>query len=266
MLETGRLIVADASPVTLPLAPVRALHVHDATEVGLCVGGNGLWFVEGNAYALSAGDAVIVPAGRAHYSRSLDADGCRCLFLYFDEETLLDGSGIAPRELLRDREADPPAVLRRRDHAEACELLTRMVEAVWKRPDEPRIAAHWYALFLLHLPDGSARPALTRSDVTPAMERILVDFTEDLTLADLAAACAISPGWLLKRFREEYGTTPLRYLHALRTDLAAQLLLGSDRSVTEIARLVGYATPSELYRHFSARFRVSPQQYRALRV
>ena len=271
-IELGsRLIYTDSYDTYLPAGEVRELHYHDLCEVGICREGRGLWFIGGRAYALSPGDAVVVKAGVPHYSRSVGSikkDGslligdCRCEFIYFDEFRLFKESGIKPIEF--GLVNDCPPVFYRRENKLARELLLHMVDAVRQGGEYcERRAAHWYALFLLNLPlSETDEPIAERdSELSPALDRMAFDFAENLTLDMLAAECAMSPSWFQKRFKAEYGTTPMRYLNWLRVDIAAQLLL-SGVSVTEAGILAGFSSPSELYRHFRERYGIPPSEYK----
>lgn len=266
----SRLVYTDSYDTYLPTGAPNALHYHNLCEVGICREGRGLWFIGGRAYALSPGDAVVVKAGVPHYSRSVgnvkqsdraDFGDCRCEFIYFDEKRLFEESGIKPIEF--GIGSDCPPVFYRRENKLARELLLHMVDAVRQGGEFcERRAAHWYALFLLNLPLAEAETIAERdSELAPALDRMAFDFAENLTLDMLAAECAMSPSWFQKRFKAEYGVTPMRYLNWLRVDIAAQLLL-SGVSVTEAGILAGFSSPSELYRHFRERYGIAPSEYR----
>ena len=266
----SRLVYTDSYDTYLPAGAPNALHYHNLCEVGVCREGRGLWFIGGRAYALSPGDAVVVKAGVPHYSRSVgnvkqskqaDVGDCRCEFIYFDEYWLFEESGIKPIEF--GIGSDCPPVFYRRENKLARELLLHMVDAVRQGGEFcERRAAHWYALFLLNLPLAEAETIAERdSELAPALDRMAFDFAENLTLDMLAAECAMSPSWFSKRFKGEYGVTPMRYLNWLRVDIAAQLLL-SGVSVTEAGILAGFSSPSELYRHFRERYGIAPSEYR----
>ena len=125
-------------------------------------------------------------------------------------------------------------------------------------------SALWYALFLKWLPDDMELPE-TRDDteLSPAMRRIMLSYSEPLTMADLAAECGFCPSWFAKRFRQEYGTSPMGFLNDFRTKVAEQLLRG-DLSVTEVAEMSGFGSLSDLYRHFQKKHGVSPTEFRRM--
>ena len=102
---------------------------------------------------------------------------------------------------------------------------------------------------------GAASTAGTRAW---ALERL----GEPLTLADLAAHARMSLRTFARRFHDEVGLSPGRWLIQQRVAHARHLLEASDLSVDQIAGRVGFATGASLRQHLHAAIGVSPQAYR----
>lgn len=102
---------------------------------------------------------------------------------------------------------------------------------------------------------GAAGTAATRSW---ALEHL----DEPLALADLAAHARMSLRTFVRRFNEEVGLSPGRWLIQQRVARARHLLESSDLSVDQIAGRVGFATGTSLRQHLNAAIGVSPQAYR----
>jgi AraC-like DNA-binding protein len=64
-------------------------------------------------------------------------------------------------------------------------------------------------------------------------------------------------------FKMLFGTTVFGYLFDCRMKLAGRYLSDTDKTIQEIAGLVGYEHPSHFSTAFKRKFCVSPQQYRA---
>ena len=73
---------------------------------------------------------------------------------------------------------------------------------------------------------------------------------EPLDVAAIARHAAVSPRTFARRFREETGTTPLRWLLAQRVLEARRLLEETDLPVEEVAWRCGFGTPASLRDHF----------------
>jgi AraC-like DNA-binding protein len=67
----------------------------------------------------------------------------------------------------------------------------------------------------------------------------------------------------LQRLLEKEGQTYATLLNQVRRELALRYLATSARSVTSVAALIGYATPSSFARWFSSEFGMSPAAWRA---
>ncbi|MFF0160907.1 GlxA family transcriptional regulator [Streptomyces sp. NPDC005263] len=102
---------------------------------------------------------------------------------------------------------------------------------------------------------GAVGTAATRAW---ALERL----DEPLTLADLAAHSRMSLRTFARRFNDEVGLSPGRWLIQQRVTRARQLLEASDLSVDQIAGQVGFATGASLRQHLRAAIGVAPQTYR----
>lgn len=84
-----------------------------------------------------------------------------------------------------------------------------------------------------------------------------------LTVAGLAAALAVSPDYLAKRFRAETGLTPSRYIMEARLKIAEGLLLSTRLPVQAVARKSGFSDLSYFGKCFKRRTGRSPLAYRS---
>lgn len=83
-----------------------------------------------------------------------------------------------------------------------------------------------------------------------------------LTALRAAAEVGVSRAALARRFVELVGQSPMRYLRGWRMAIAADLLRGSDRTVTEVARQVGYRSPFTFSAAYKRHFGTSPSDHR----
>ncbi|HCA87178.1 MAG TPA: AraC family transcriptional regulator [Streptomyces sp.] len=84
-----------------------------------------------------------------------------------------------------------------------------------------------------------------------------------LTLRELAARESMSVRTFSRRFREEAGTTPARWLTQRRIERARQLLEETDLPVDRVAVDAGFGTGASLRQHLQASLGVSPSAYRS---
>ncbi|MFB7513358.1 GlxA family transcriptional regulator [Streptomyces sp. NPDC056144] len=90
----------------------------------------------------------------------------------------------------------------------------------------------------------------------------LENLQEPLTLAELAGHARMSLRTFARRFNEEVGTSPGRWLIQQRVVRARHLLETTDLAVDDIAGQVGFATGTSLREHLHAAIGVSPMAYR----
>ncbi|HEV7708807.1 MAG TPA: helix-turn-helix domain-containing protein [Asanoa sp.] len=103
--------------------------------------------------------------------------------------------------------------------------------------------------------DGAASTAATRSW---SLERL----GEPLTLITLAEHARMSVRTFTRRFREETGVSPARWLLQQRTDHARRLLETTGLGVDQVARQAGFGTAAALRQQLHAAIGVSPTTYR----
>jgi AraC-like DNA-binding protein len=94
------------------------------------------------------------------------------------------------------------------------------------------------------------------------VHHIAENYMDNITIADLSAACHLSASHFRRVFKQILGHSPLDYVHMVRIDRACVLLYNHDHSVTEIAHQVGYVSQSSFLRQFHRIRGTSPNQWR----
>ncbi|MDI6101105.1 helix-turn-helix domain-containing protein [Actinoplanes sp. NEAU-A12] len=85
---------------------------------------------------------------------------------------------------------------------------------------------------------------------------------EPIGVADLARHAGVSTRTFGRRFVEDTGYTPMRWILRARIDLARSLLEASALSVEQIAARVGVGTGANLRLHFQRVLGTTPSEYR----
>lgn len=101
----------------------------------------------------------------------------------------------------------------------------------------------------------------TLADVIEWMQRHL---DQQVSVGELASLAAMSPRTFARRFVQETGTTPQRWLIGQRILLAEQLLEESAETVDRIAERAGFGNATALRHHFRAWRATTPHAYRRL--
>jgi len=119
-----------------------------------------------------------------------------------------------------------------------------------------------------HRPGGQAQfieravPASDVGSLEATRAYALQHLDKPLAVAQLAQHACTSERTFNRRFRQETGTTPLRWLHAQRVDHARRLLETSDLPVETVARRCGFGSAAILRQHFRRATSTTPTAYR----
>jgi transcriptional regulator GlxA family with amidase domain len=105
-------------------------------------------------------------------------------------------------------------------------------------------------------------PAEESGSLEPTRRWALERLTEPLDVAAMALHAGVSPRTFARRFREETGTTPLRWLLAQRVLEARRLLEASDLPIEDVAWRAGFGSAASLREHFRRATATTPTAYR----
>ncbi|MGW6917081.1 GlxA family transcriptional regulator [Kitasatospora sp. NPDC054939] len=164
--------------------------------------------------------------------------------LFVDDGELLTSAGAASG-------LDVCLHLVRRDHGSAVanQVARLCVVPPWRDGGQAQYIEH-------PVPEGSG------PGTAAARAWALEHLREPLSLADLAARARMSRRTFARRFQDEVGMSPGRWLIQQRVLRARQLLESSDLPVDEVAGQVGFATGASLRQHLHAAIGVTPLAYR----
>lgn len=177
---------------------------------------------------------------RSWYPRvALDPD-----VLFVDDGDVLTSAGAASG-------VDVCLHLVRRDHgtAVANHVARACVVPPWRDGGQAQYIEH-------PVPPASAH------STSATRQWALENLHEPLTLTELAGHARMSLRTFARRFGEEVGTSPGRWLIQQRLIRARHLLETTDLAVDDIAGQVGFATGTSLREHLHSAIGVSPLAYR----
>ena len=142
-------------------------------------------------------------------------------------------------------------------------------EAVGSKPGREVVLQHLLEVLLIEALRSAAElgdlPGLVRglSDerLAVAIRSMHAMPGRSWTVAELAREAALSRSGFHERFQTAVGMAPMEYLTAWRLAVAKDLLRRRERSVSEIARQVGYRSASAFSVAFTRDVGVSPARY-----
>lgn len=228
-----------ATPPATVLAALRRAHARGARIASICTG----------AYLLAAAGLLDGRRATTHWAHAdelaarypaVDVDPS---VLFVDDRDVLTAAGVAAG-------LDLCLHLVRRDHGAAAAgyVARRIVMPPHREGGQAQYVT-------------PADPAAD-SPLAPTLSWLRASIGDDVQLADIARHAAMSTRTLVRRFRQECGTTPLQWVIGQRVDVARELLETTDLPVEEVARRTGFRTSASLRQHFARRLGTSPLRYR----
>lgn len=229
-----------AAPPAPVLAALDAAAARGARLVSICTGA----FVLAAAGLLDGRRATTHWSYAARLAREYPAVTVEPRALYIDEGRVLTSAGVAA----------------------GIDLCLHIIRA-----DLGAAAANQCARAMVAAPHRSGgqaqyidRPALPARDGGLGGVRawVLSHLDEPLTVDQLARHASLSRRTLIRRFHEETGLPPMRWLLDARIDRARELLESCDVPMETVARQCGLGTTANLRTLFKRHLGVPPSAYR----
>ena len=102
--------------------------------------------------------------------------------------------------------------------------------------------------------------------VSKMTDYIKANYTEDISVGDIAKSANISRRECFRKFSESMGITPFDYLDSVRIKAATVLLTESDKTITEICYETGFSSGSYFSTKFKKAIGCSPAEYRKISI
>lgn len=176
----------------------------------------------------------------------------------------LDGSGVQELSeiLLPDGHLNSVELSRMETEPLFAAVLEQLPKGSVASQIEVSLALHSLLAKMAVRKLSGAEEQTDRAIVERAAAYIRANYAEPLTLAQMMEGVPVSRGWFLRLFRRYMGTTPYNYLTNTRITRAKELLVVTERSVSEIAQSVGFEDANNFSTRFSSAVGQSPTQYR----
>lgn len=100
-------------------------------------------------------------------------------------------------------------------------------------------------------------------DFKDLVDWVLQNLNEDLSLDLMADKMNMSLRNFCRKFKEQVGEPPAKFVETLRLDQARQILINSKLSIQQVAEITGYRQVDVFRRAFERKFLISPKLYRA---
>jgi AraC-like DNA-binding protein len=251
-------------------------HFHPEYEIQLITSTTGKYFVGDYIGNFAPGNLVMTGTNLPHNWVSNVPQGEhvdeRCLILQFDAELVVNAIKVFP-ELKRVEsllDASRWGVLFRPETGAAAEPIMRemlgaqgmrrvtlfvaLLDLLVQSAEQVKLASAAYSA-------DPARYAETR--INHVLSYIGKNLSQELRETELAELAGQSASAFSRYFRRHTGVPFVQYVNRLRINLACQLLMSGELSITDICYQVGFNNLSNFNRQFLALKDMSPSRWRA---
>ena len=287
-LSTRKIIMSQeglSEDFTDSSAPVRiarvehqekiGFHEHDFYEFVLINSGFSMHICEGVTTILTGGDLFLMRPGESH--SYINTHNVKLYNILFFEGFL--GEDLERIKRLPGMDAvfgsaKAPFGKLHLSLMEKQELITLLENEIWETINrvpgwELRVKSLMID-FLVTYSRISSNKKKTGNDssanftqVSRALQYIENNYTDDISVKDMAKAAGISPDYMSKQFKSIVGIGPAEYCRNFRMAKAMEMLRVTENSVADIASQLGFDEVSVFSRQFKQIVGVSPTAFRA---
>ena len=232
--------------------PFTPLHFHSASEMIFVRRGKMLASVKGEEYVISAGEGCFVDRFCVHSFSELEKD--TEIYVFFGNSELFD-------PIFSDVGGVPPVSFSFDDYS----LLDMTVNAYDSaESEEIRLLTFKGAVSLLIARiagENRVEPTPERgasTDICAVLRYIGEHFSEDITLNSIASKFGYSPQYFSRLFHRYMKVNLTEYVNIARVNFAKRLM-GSDKSVAQIAFESGFNSMPSFYRAYKKVFGELPR-------
>ena len=251
------------------------LHWHGEFEINFIISGRAEFICGDKRFISSEGDIIIIPPNMLHAVYPHESFRQRYDTVVFSPEMLgVSENDRCAVECLKPIVSGCAAINTRitREHVYYGELKTtaeNIFSCAKGNASRLDMLMKSELLRFFWLLEESGDISLTdkntasRSEmIRPAIEYMNDNFSEAVTVEQLAEITNMSKSYFMRRFKETAGVGAIEYLSQLRIKKACEILLGTDKTVAETAFECGFRNLSNFNRQFRRLAGCAPKEYR----
>ena len=252
----------------------RHLHYHSSFEIGLCLEGSGLFFVDHHTYTFNAGDLSFIFPNQPHIAQSPDEVPSQWYFITADLTQLYKEDFDLIYKIIGHTATLPPLIPQTLDSTIG--VLYNMIIEELKSKDYgyQKVVSdllHYLLIKIMRSLTSTDHPTVRNlpafsirefTAISPALNYMTSNYGETLSVDALAELCHLSVSHFRTLFKKATHQSPLQYLSQVRMKMAASLLMSTSLTVLTISQTVGYTTLSSFNRTFKDHHNQTPTDYR----
>jgi AraC-like DNA-binding protein len=253
------------------------LHVHDFHELVFVYSGKATHLTAKGDYDIQSGDFINIKLGQAHGYKNI-----RNLVLMnilvkssFFEKDCFGIYSLPAYEALFSREPETaagtlPITHFRLDYGVFGRVKTLIDAARMEMREHSEgyramvtsFMRELIVLLLRSYREKENSPPGFAANFTSLVSYVKTNYRSRLNMNVLTQVSGMSESHVLRSFKQHLGCSPFRYINQLRLSAAADSLIQTDKSITEIALDLGFNDSNYFTRFFRKHLGLSPREYR----
>ena len=239
------------------------LHTHPFTELFYVVDGKGEFNIQGQRFPVKANDFVIINPQVEHTELSSPDEPL--------EYIVLGINGLSFSNLTPVSEGGHPFSFfnLRDEQKDILRYLNAMVQEATSQQMSYELVCHNLLEILLikilrhqHFDLEVGKQSKATKDISFIKHYLETYYHESIQLEDLASMTHLSRFYISHSFKKEIGMSPMEYLIDIRIKESKILLRTTNYSISQVADIVGFTTPTYFSKQFRKSTGVSPTDYR----
>ena len=239
------------------------LHTHPFTELFYVVDGKGEFNIQGQHFPVKPNDFVIINPQVEHTELSSPDEPLEYIVLgirglsFSNLTPVSEGGHPFSFFNLRDEQKD---ILR---------YLNAMVQEATSQQMSYELVCHNLLEILLikilrhqHFDLEVGKQSKATKDISFIKHYLETYYHESIQLEDLASMTHLSRFYISHSFKKEIGMSPMEYLIDIRIKESKILLRTTNYSISQVADIVGFTTPTYFSKQFRKSTGISPTDYR----
>ncbi len=247
------------------------LHFHNLLEIGYCYSGEGVVYINKKQFNYSKGTLIIVPKNMSHDVVCTCQKENLWRFLFVDETLLLNSLCTKKHDLdkLINVINDNFLVTNETTDKDLGDTAKQMFLHfdTNSRFQKERVFAGTLSLIYqfadtLEFEENIGVITEEKSVIINVIEYINNNYSEDISVANMAKEFNISEAHFRKMFKYKMKISPLEYLNKIRIKNVCEKLRKTDENIIDIAMSCGYSSVATFNRNFIKYVKCRPNEYR----
>lgn len=249
------------------------MHFHSQLEIGYCYWGQGEMIIEDKSYKFSSGTVTFIPRNIPHATKTDDAQLSKWEYLFVDPEELI--KMIYPNtqwysNSFTTQISSKAFCINEKDYPMIAHLVLDVI-------NEMRKGNHYYkesvkgllmALFVqvsrlsIAEDDGITTLADKSNTIVAAMDYIMKNYMNDISILQLAQVCHMSETHFRRLFIAITQMNPSDYINTIRIRMSCIMLRSTTNSIQNISIKCGFPTITTYNRNFKKIMGTTPLKWR----